>query len=69
MSMTDSETDEEVFVVVYAKHGALQKTEVYSDSEPALHRYAELASDNPHEKTMLSANIPIRDELPEGGGE
>jgi len=65
MTMSDdgdiAEQIEDVHVVVQARNGALETTEVYVDGETAINRYSELASDKRHIKTLLDMNAEIED--------
>jgi len=62
MTMSDdTEELESVHVVVQARNGALETTEVYVDGETAINRYSELASDKRHIKTLLDMNAEIAD--------
>ncbi len=52
---------EDVHIVVQARHGALEETEVYTDVETAIKRYSAISSDESHVKTLLKANAEIED--------
>jgi hypothetical protein len=57
----DAEELDSVHVVVQARNGVLETTEVYVDGETAIKRYSELASDKRYIKTLLDMNAEIED--------